>query len=201
MDRGLKVQAGFHPVLGNVGAVFSPLPDGHGREIHTPSQDFPAAGRGEADEGVQQLRLAVALHAGDGENLPGPHPEAHILKFIKAHAVPGTEVLHHQPGLRLQDCQSVQGLELRRLAHHQPGQLLGVGVLFQKRPLGLPPAEDGDVIGDLHHLFELVGDDNDGLVLPGHAPEHGEELLALQGRQHCRRLVQDEDLRAPAQGL
>ena len=49
--------------------------------------------------------------------------------------------------------------------------------------------------------MELVGDDDDGLAVGAHGPEHGEELVRLLGGQHGGGLVQYEDVGAPVEDL
>ena len=140
-------------------------------------------------------------YSGHSEDFAGLDPQADIPQFFHAHAVPHMQVLHHQLGLAVGKGLALEGLELGGLAHHQLRQLLGVSLLFAQRTLGFAAAEYGDVICHGHDLFELVSDENDGLILTGHPAQHHEQLLALQRRKHGGGLVQNQDLRAAAQGL
>ena len=58
----------------------------------------------------------------------------------------------------------------------------------------LPFAEDGNPVGNVHHLVELMGDDDDGMALFLHPAQHGEELIDLLHSEHGGWLVQDDDL-------
>ena len=61
--------------------------------------------------------------------------------------------------------------------------------------------DDGDPVGDLQDLVELVADEDDAVALGGEAPEDREDLLGLLGRQDGGRLVEDEDPRVPVERL
>ena len=58
----------------------------------------------------------------------------------------------------------------------------------------LAAPDDGDPVGDLEHLVQLVADEDDAVALLGEAPQDAEDLLGLLGRQDRGRLVEDEDL-------
>src|SRR5262245_41285978 len=54
--------------------------------------------------------------------------------------------------------------------------------------------QDGDVVGERHHLAEFMGDHQDGQVVPPHhIPKHAEDLVGLPRREHRGRLVEDEE--------
>ena len=58
-----------------------------------------------------------------------------------------------------------------------------------------------DAVGQRHDLAQLVGDEDDGLVLALEHAQHFEQLIGLGGRQHRGRLVEHEDLGAAHQRL
>ncbi len=60
---------------------------------------------------------------------------------------------------------------------------------------------DGDVVGDLQHLVELVRDEDDGRAVGDEALQRLEELVDLIGHEHRGRLVEDEDLGAAEEHL
>ena len=59
----------------------------------------------------------------------------------------------------------------------------------------------GHPVGDFHHLVELVGDDDDGVSVLLHPPQHGEQLVDLLDGEHRGGLVQDDDLGSVVQHL
>ena len=63
--------------------------------------------------------------------------------------------------------------------------------------LALP--QDGYPVADLQHLVQLMGDDDDGLAVRLHAPQHVEQAGDFLGRQHRRGLVQNQNIRAAVQ--
>jgi hypothetical protein len=65
----------------------------------------------------------------------------------------------------------------------------------------LAGAHHGDRVRDVHHLVELVGDEDDGAPVGAQRAQHVPELRDLGRREHCRRLVENQDLRAAIERL
>ena len=65
----------------------------------------------------------------------------------------------------------------------------------------LPAPKNGDAIGDLEHLVQLVADKDDRHAFALEVLEDGEQLGRFLRRQHCSRLVEDEDVRAAVERL
>ena len=65
----------------------------------------------------------------------------------------------------------------------------------------LPAPQDGDALGDLEDLVQLVGDEDDRLSLGLERLDDLEELARLLRREDCGRLVEDEDLGAAVERL
>ena len=83
----------------------------------------------------------------------------------------------------------------------------GVGELGRR---GVRRFESGDdlaaphhrhAVGQVHDLAQLVGDEDDGLVLALQHAQHLEQLIGLGRRQHRGRLVEHENLGAAHQRL
>ena len=97
----------------------------------------------------------------------------------------------------------------RRLVHaqqhvaadHHPRQLLLGRALAVDCVNSLASPQHRDPIRDLEDLVELVRDEDHGDTLVGQRLQDLEELVRLLGGQHGRGLVQDQDVRAPVQGL
>ena len=64
-----------------------------------------------------------------------------------------------------------------------------------------PAPEDGHAIGDVHHLLELVRDEDDPAALACHPAQALEELHRLLRSQDRGRLVEDEDVRSAIEVL
>ena len=106
-------------------------------------------------DGVDQLRLAVAVDAGDAHDLTGPHLEADAAHLLEAAVVRHPQVLQLQQrlaGLRRALLDPQQHLA----ADHQPRQLLLGRAGRRQRLDRLPATQDGDPVGDLEHLVQLV---------------------------------------------
>ena len=57
-------------------------------------------------------------------------------------------------------------------------------------------------MGNGHDLIELVGNEDDGhALLPNHSPEDIKELIGLLRGEDGGRLVQNQNVRPPVQGL
>ena len=62
-------------------------------------------------------------------------------------------------------------------------------------------AHHGDAVGNLDHFLQLVRDEYDRLAAIDQVADGREQVLRFAGRQHGRRLVQDEDLGAAIERL
>ena len=62
-------------------------------------------------------------------------------------------------------------------------------------------SQDGDPVGDLQHLVQLVADEHDRLAIVAEPAQVAEEIRRLGRCQHRRRFVEDQDLGAPVQRL
>ena len=89
-----------------------------------------------------------------------------------------------------------------RAPDHRLGERPGVGVRRRHGVDDAAAAQDRDDVGGVEDLVELVADEGDGLALGGDGDaQHGEQLLGLLGREHRRRLVEDDDVGVAAQAL
>ncbi len=91
--------------------------------------------------------------------------------------------------------------QLDRSADHQLGEVRLVGLRRDPLADDLAAPDDGDPVGDLEDLVQLVADEDDAVTRVGQPPEDPEDLLGLLRRQDRRRLVEDEDLRVAVQDL
>ena len=147
-------------------------------------------------ERLDQLRLAVAVDAGDADDLARPHLERHAAHRSRARA-------RRVRGDPRPSSSGSSGVALVLLdakqdvaSDHQPREpVLGRAAARQRLDL-LPAAQHGDAVGDLEHLVELVADEDDRHALAHEVLEDAEELERLLRREHGRRLVEDEDVRA-----
>ncbi len=86
-------------------------------------------------------------------------------------------------------------------AHHQLGQLLGAGLGGLDRADHRAAPHDADVVGRLHDLAQLVGDQDDRLALLLQPFQDAEQVVGLGRGQHARRFVQDQDVGLPVERL
>lgn len=84
---------------------------------------------------------------------------------------------------------------------HHLGEKAGGHVGFVHRVDRPPRPQDGDPVGDLHHLPQLVGDEDDGVPGLRELADGVEELLALLRGEHRGGLVEDEDFRPAVERL
>ena len=182
------------PVLGYVAHVLAALFDVRVRDVMPAELYAPAGDLVEAGEAADELRLAVAVYAGDADNLAAAHVEADA-----AHRVALVQVARHLQAAHLEH--GVRGLgralvddELDGASDHHVRELLLVRVLRVDRADALAAAEDGDAVGDLHNLIELVRDEEDALALAGELAHRRHELLNLLRGEDGGRLVEYEYL-------
>ena len=154
----------------------------------------------QAGERLDELVLAVAGDAGDAEDLARPDVEADALDGLVSAVVRDMQVRDDESRIGWVRFTAVDD-ELDVAADHQGREIVLVGFRRNPRAHDLAPSDDGDPVGDLQHLVQLVADEDDRVALRGEAPEDLEDLLGLLRRQHGGRLVEDEDPCLPVQRL
>ena len=162
----------------------------HGRSLHVMRQPQQRLG---------ELGLAVALHAGDGQDLAAPHREAHVVDDELPDGVDDRQVIDDEGVVAERGLVLVHG-ELDRATDHERGEL---GV--RRGGLGLADdlaeADHGDAIGDLAHLAQLVGDEHDRRARVAELAHDDHQLVGLLRREHRGRLVEDEHFASREQRL
>ena len=160
----------------------------------------PALGLHQAGDRVDQLRLAVAVDAGDADDLAGSDLERDAAHLLDAALVADVEILdgeQHVSRLRRRLLDAQEHLA----ADHRAGERrLGRALAGHRLDL-LAAAQHGDPVGDLEHLVQLVADEDDRLPVRLQAADDLEELVRLLRRQHGGRLVEDEDVGAAVERL
>ena len=159
-----------------------------------------AGGMAQPDDRLHQLVLAVAGHAGDAEDLPGADLEGDVAHDVVTAVVADGEVGDAEHRLRRMALAAVDG-ELHVATDHQLGQVVLVGLARDAAADHLAAADDGDPVGDLQHLVQLVADEDDRVALCLQLAQDAEDLLRLLRRQHRRWLVQHQHPRVAVQGL
>ena len=182
------------PVLGDVAHIFAAAADGGVRDRLAAEGDGAAGDLIKAGQAVDELSLAVAVDAGNADDLARTHGKRHVVHGVALVQVrQDAQVLHMQnllagAGRRLVDD------ELHGAADHHVRQLLLVRVAGVDGADALALAQDGDAVGHGHDLIELVRDEEDGLALARKLLHRGHELVDLLRGEHGGRLVENEDL-------
>ena len=163
-------------------------------------RDGAGLGPTQADDRFDELRLAVPGNARDAQDLPGPDLERAV-RHDRAAPVVG----HRQVRNGEDDVPRLRGLlvdgEGDLAADHHLGKiLLGGGLRIRLADHPSAP-DDGDPVGDREDLVELVADEDDARPLGREAAQDGEDLDRLLGGKDRRRLVEDQDPRAPVERL
>jgi hypothetical protein len=57
-------------------------------------------------------------------------------------------------------------------------------------------AQNSDALADLHHLLQLVRDEDQGMTVPSHLPHDGEQFIHFLRRKDGGRLIEDQQRRA-----
>ena len=160
----------------------------------------PAFGDRRPGDRVDQLGLAVSVDARDADDLAGADLERDAAHLLDPAVVHDLQVLDHEQRLAGLGGDLVDAQQYLP-ADHQPGEaLLGRARRGQRVDL-LPAPQDGDPVGDVGHLVQLVADEDDRLALLGEAADDREQLLRLLRRQNRRRLVEDEDVGSAVERL
>ena len=82
-------------------------------------------------------------------------------------------------------------LQLHRPAHHHVGQRLLISVLGFHGADIFAFAQNGDTVGHLHDLVELMGDEQDGFSLLSKFLHRSHQLPNFLGREHGSRLIKN----------
>ena len=191
-EFGAQAEARVHAVFGNIAHALVParfnvcLCD-----ILAAEGDRAMACTVHADEQIDKLRLPVALHAADAEDLARVHLHRKILEARDAQIVKVPQVLGLADALADLACAVVFD-ELRVLAvDHRAGDVIFLHTARHLRH-DLSCADDGDAVADLHDLAQLVRDEDDALSLALELFDDAEEFRCLLRGEHGRRLVEDE---------
>ena len=163
-------------------------------------EDFAAAQRADAGERLEQLRLAVAGDAGDAEDLAFAQNEGDAVDPHDAAIVAHDEIARLERDLARMRGPLVD-LEDHLAPDHRVGELRRRGLRGVEGRDHLAAPHHRDAVGQAHDLAQLVGDEDDRLVLALQHAQHLEELIGLGRRQHRGRLVEHQDFRAAHQRL
>ena len=147
-----------------------------------------------ARQGIQQLFLSIARHAGQAHHLSGAHLQVQAqqvnTKLVGSRQAQALHLEHRCPGLlRPVD-------QLRRLgADHQPRQR-GIGLFARVADPGDPAAAQHRAgRAQLANFMQLVADVQNAATLRGQFFKHDKQLFDGLRCQHRGGLVQDQQLR------
>ncbi len=153
----------------------------------------------EAQQRLGQLGLAVALDAGDGQDLAGADREADVVDVDQAGGVGDRQAGDHQRVVAERGRVLVHG-QLDRSTDHQGGELgVAGGGLGLADHLAQP--DHRDPVGDLAHLAQLVGDEDDRGAGLAQLTHDLHQLVGLLRGEHRGGLVEDQHLRVAGEGL
>ena len=163
-------------------------------------RDPPGGRSPQPGDRLDELALTVAVDARDADDLALPHLQADPVHQLDAALVDNRQIGHGQHrGARLAGL--FVDLQQHIAADHQPRQLLAGRPLGGQRADHLAAAQHGDPVGDLQHLVQLMGDEDDRRAALRQRADGGEQLLSLLGGEHRRRLVEDQHLGTPVERL
>src|SRR5690606_16438348 len=169
-------------------------------DLFSVQSDRPGDREEQAGDGFDQLRLAVALHSGHTHDLARLHLEADPVHGTMVAVVDYDQVLdlQHRPA---RFCGRLLYHQLDGTTDHHLGEFLGRHFAGSRLPYDLAPPEHRDPVGDLEHLPELVGDEDDPLARLAQASDDLEEILDLLRREDRCGFVEDDDLGFAEQDL
>ena len=155
----------------------------------------PATAAAQPGQRLHQLALAVVVDAGDADDLARAHLEGDALHGGQPAVVDHLEVGDLEQ--RLARLGRLLGDAEEHVApdHHARERLLGRALGRHRLDLLAAP-QHAHAVGDVEHLAELVGDEDDRLALRGQRAQDPEQLLRLLRGQHRGRLVEDQHVGA-----
>ena len=195
LERIIEHQTVLVPVLGDVAhAHHAALPDGSVGNILAAQANLSAHHRLQTGQAVDQLRLAVAVDAGDADDLAAPDVERNAAHGVILVDLGGDDhVLDLKHGLARLHVLFLD-LEVNLAANHHGRKLFERRVSRVDRADAAALSQDGAAVGDRHDLRQLVGDKQDRFALRRQIAHDLHQLVDLLRRQNGRRLVEDQDL-------
>ena len=134
-------------------------------------EDFAARERANAGQRLEQFGLAVAGDARDAEDLARPQIERDVVEARDAAIVAHGEVARLQ-----HDCAGMRGpfvdLQDDLAPDHRVGEFGRRGLRGLERRDDFAAPHHRDAVGQAHDLAQLVGDEDDRLVLRLQHPQH-----------------------------
>ena len=156
--------------------------------------------RPQARKHLRQFRLPVAGHAGDPHDLAGTDSEADIAQRRQPAVVARPQFLDFEDHVALRR-RARPAVEADLSADHHAHQLVLAEFGRRARRHLLAVAQHRHRVGDLHHLFQMVRNEDHRHALRHEAAQRLEQFAALLWRQHRGRLVEDDGARAAHQHL
>ena len=163
--------------------------------------DLAARWATQARQRLDQLGLPVAVDACEADDLAAASFERDSSHHLEATIVRCVQIAHGEHRVGRRRGRLVDSEEHLPANHHSRERLLRRAG-SRDRLDHLAPPQDGDAIGDLEHLVQLVADEDDRQQsLPRQPPQKLEELVRLLRCEHAGRLVEDQDVRVPVERL
>ena len=170
-------------------------------DVATVQRDRPALGRAHPAQRLDELALAVALDAGDADDLAGAHlqVEAGDRPVVRGRRRPRRPAMSSTTSPGWASPFSTCSTTLRptiRLASPARSVCCRGG-----RADDLAAAQHGDRVAHGDRLAQLVGDEDDRRAGGREVAHDLEQLVGLGRREHGGRLVEDQDVGLPVQRL
>ena len=164
------------------------VPDTEACYLLLPEIDTAPLNLADADEGLRQLPLAVAVNPSDPTTSPplpaGLPPQCRQFPVIISH----TSSMRRGSTL---PSPALVYLEDYIPAHHHPGQLHGAGTGGAGCPLPSRNGSHGNPVAHGHHFWSL-GDKDDGLALLGQIISDLLQFHDFLGREYSGGLIEDQ---------
>jgi branched-subunit amino acid transport protein len=148
-----------------------------------------------ARQDFHQFALAVARDAGNRHDFARTHGEVDVgqqLDAVRVFQLQARDLEHRRARIE----GFARQVAFDRAADHHVGQLLFRRLGGGHGARHAAGAQHRHLVGDVHDLLQLVGDQDDGLALFLEQAQDFEQRGRFLGRQHGGRLVQDQDVGA-----
>ena len=195
LQREVQNQAVLVPILRNMAhaGLAAVLDRGMG-DIMSAKGDPAAGGLLQPGQGVDQIRLAVAVNACNTHDLPRTGGKGNILhRIVLGQAGGNAQMFHCQHGLSGPG-RVLLHHQLHGAAHHHAAQFLLRGGGGVHRAYVAALAQHRHAVGYLHDLIELVRDEQNALAFPGQPPHDLHQLFDFLWSEHGGGLVKDKHL-------
>ncbi len=155
-----------------------------------PDRDLSGSRLAHARQAFSELALSIAGYTRQAEDLSGMDFQVQPVQSLGAaipHGLQPPDLQHDRPGL---DRSRFELFEFT--THHHLHQLIAGHLARRSRADHPAVAQNGDAVADVHHLVQLVRDEDQRMAFLHHAPQRCKQIIDFLRGKDCGWLIEDD---------